>query len=55
MKTIGWAAIVYSVHDAYTFGALCLLIAGEIAVSYVSRRRTLPRTPFTFVTKQRRT
>src|SRR5262245_7194762 len=36
MKTIGWAAIVYSVHDAYTFGALVLLIAGEIAVSYVS-------------------
>lgn len=43
MKTIGWAAIVYSVHDAYTFGALVLLIAGEIAVSYVSRRRTSTR------------
>jgi hypothetical protein len=39
MKTIGWAAIVYSVHDAYTFGALVLLIAGEIAASYLSRRK----------------
>jgi hypothetical protein len=40
MKTIGWAAIVYSVHDAYTFGALVLLIAGEIALTHVSRRRS---------------
>lgn len=37
MKTIGWAAIVYSVHDGYTFGALVLLIAGELAVTYVTR------------------
>jgi hypothetical protein len=36
-------AIVYSVHDAHTFGALVLLIAGEIAVSYVSHRRSSPR------------
>jgi hypothetical protein len=35
MKTLGWAAIVYSVHDAYTFGALVLLIAGEIMVTFV--------------------
>lgn len=39
MKTIGWAAIVYSVHDAYTLGALVLLIAGELAVTHVSKRR----------------
>jgi hypothetical protein len=39
MKTIGWAAIVYSVHDAYTFGALVLLIAGELAVTHLSKRR----------------
>jgi hypothetical protein len=38
MKTIGWAAIVYSVHDAYTFGALVVLIAGELAVTYASKR-----------------
>jgi hypothetical protein len=31
MKTIGWAAIIFTVRDAYTFGALVLLIAGEIA------------------------
>jgi hypothetical protein len=29
MKTIGWAAIIYNVHDALTFGAVCLLIVGE--------------------------
>jgi len=39
MKTIGWAAIVYSIHDAYTFGALVVLIAGEIAVTYASKHR----------------
>jgi hypothetical protein len=43
MKTIGRAAIIYNIRDAYTFGALCLLIAGEIAASHVlratSRRR----------------
>lgn len=43
MKTLGWAAIVYSVHDAYTFGALVLLIAGEVAVAHVSRRRPTSR------------
>jgi hypothetical protein len=39
MKTIGWAAIVYSVHDPYTFGALVLLVAGELAAAYVSGRK----------------
>ena len=39
MKTIGWAAIVYSVHDAYTFGALVVLIIGELASVYLSKRR----------------
>ena len=37
MKTLGWAAIVYSVHDAYTFGALVLLIAGELAVTRLAK------------------
>jgi hypothetical protein len=41
MKTIGWAAIIYTVHDAYTFGALCLLIAGEIGAAYL--RKPAPR------------
>jgi hypothetical protein len=54
MKTIGWAAIVYSVHDAYTFGALVLLIAGEIAVTFVSRRRSQQRTPLYFQKLKRR-
>jgi hypothetical protein len=48
MKTLGWAAIVYSVHDAYTFGALVLLIAGEIAVTFVSRHRPQRARPSTF-------
>jgi hypothetical protein len=39
MKTLGWAAIVYSVHDAYTFGALVLLIAGELAVTRLAKRK----------------
>ncbi|SFN38036.1 hypothetical protein SAMN05216573_11268 [Bradyrhizobium sp. Rc3b] len=38
MKTIGWAAIIYNIHDAYTFGAVVLLIAGEIALACLSRR-----------------
>jgi hypothetical protein len=42
MKTLGWAAIVYSVHDAYTFGALVLLVAGELTAAYVSGRRVKP-------------
>jgi hypothetical protein len=43
MKTLGWAAIVYSVHDAYTFAALVLLIAGELSAAYVSRRKSPSR------------
>jgi hypothetical protein len=39
MKTLGWAAIVYSVHDAYTFGALVLLVAGELAVTQLAKRK----------------
>jgi hypothetical protein len=39
MKTLGWAAIVYSVHDAYTFGALVLLIAGELAVARLTKSK----------------
>jgi hypothetical protein len=39
MKTIGWAAIVYSVHDAYTFGALVVLIVGELAVTQLAKKR----------------
>jgi hypothetical protein len=55
MKTLGWAAIVYSVHDVYTFGALVLLIAGEITVTFVSRHRPQRRTPLSFQKlKQRR-
>jgi hypothetical protein len=55
MKTLGWAAIVYSVHDAYTFGALVLLIAGETAVTFVLRHSPLRRTPLNFQKlKQRR-
>jgi hypothetical protein len=42
MKTLGWAAIVYSVHDTYTFGALVLLVAGELAAAYVSGKRVKP-------------
>lgn len=39
MKTIGWAAIVYSVHDAYTFGALVVLIVGELAVTRLPKKK----------------
>ena len=39
MKTIGWAAIVYSVHDTYTFGALVLLIVGELVVTQLAKKR----------------
>jgi hypothetical protein len=34
MKTIGWVAIIYNVHDVLTFGAVLLLIIGECAVTY---------------------
>lgn len=39
MKTIGWAAIVYSVHDTYTFGALVVLIVGELAVTQLAKKK----------------
>lgn len=42
MKTIGWAAIIYTVHDAYSFGALVLLVAGELAAACVSGKRLNP-------------
>jgi hypothetical protein len=34
-----FAAIVYSAHDAYTFGALLLLIADEVAITQLARRK----------------
>lgn len=43
MKTIGWAAIVYSVHDVYTFGALLVLIIGELAVTQLAKKKRLGR------------
>lgn len=42
MKTIGWAAIIYTVHDVYSVGALVLLVVGELAAAYVSGRRAEP-------------
>jgi hypothetical protein len=39
MKTIGWAAIIYNVHDVLTFGAVLLLIIGECAVAYIANRK----------------
>jgi hypothetical protein len=43
MKTIGWAAIIYNVHDALTFGAVCLLIVGECIVAYMANRKPRSR------------
>jgi hypothetical protein len=43
MKTIGWAAIIYNVHDALTFGAVCLLIVGECTVTYIANRKPRSR------------
>jgi len=39
MKTIGWAAIIYNVHDALTFSAVFLLIIGECTVTYIVNRK----------------
>jgi hypothetical protein len=36
MKTIGWAAIIYNVHDALTFCAVLLLIVGECTATYIA-------------------
>jgi hypothetical protein len=38
MKTIGWAEVLYSVYDAYTFGALVALIAEELEVTDATKR-----------------
>ena len=45
MKTIGWAAIVYSVHDAYTFGALVVLIAGACSHAAFEAAQTVNAAP----------
>jgi hypothetical protein len=39
MKIIGWAAIISHVNNAYSLGALLLLIAAEFACEYVKKRR----------------
>jgi hypothetical protein len=39
MKTIGWAAIIYSIHDPLSFAALVILVAGELAAAHISKRR----------------
>ena len=36
MKTLGWAAIIYNVHDALTFGIALALIVGECTSTYIS-------------------
>lgn len=36
MKTIGWAAIIYSIHDFWTLSALALLIVGELVLAWLS-------------------
>jgi hypothetical protein len=42
MKTIGWAAIIYSVHDFWTLSALALLIVGEFGLARLLRPRKNP-------------
>jgi hypothetical protein len=39
MKTIGWAAIIYNVHDLLTFSAVLVLIAGECLITYITHRK----------------
>jgi hypothetical protein len=39
MKTLGWAAIIYNVHDALTFSAVLMLIVGECTVTYIANRK----------------
>ena len=39
MKTIGWAAIIYNVHDALTFSAVLMLIVGECTAAYITSRK----------------
>jgi hypothetical protein len=38
MKTIGWAAIIYSVHDFWTLSALALLIVGQLVLAPISKK-----------------
>ncbi|QQO15187.1 hypothetical protein JJB99_03075 [Bradyrhizobium diazoefficiens] len=42
MKTIGWAAIIYSIHDFWTLSALALLIGGELGLAWLSRLKKGP-------------
>ena len=39
MKTIGWAAVIYNVHDALTFCAVLLLIVGECTATYIAHQK----------------
>jgi hypothetical protein len=39
MKTAGWAAIIYNVHDALTFSAALMLIVGECMATYIANRK----------------
>jgi hypothetical protein len=39
MKTIGWAAIIYNVHDALTFCVVLLLIVGECTATYIAKQK----------------
>jgi hypothetical protein len=39
MKTLGWAAIIYNVHDALTFFAVFMLIVGECTAAYIANRK----------------
>jgi hypothetical protein len=49
MKTIGWAAIIYSVHDFWTLSALALLIVGEFGLARLLRpRKKSPALNFVF-------
>jgi len=39
LKTLGWAAIIYNVHDALTFFAVFMLIVGECTAAYIANRK----------------
>jgi hypothetical protein len=39
MKTLGWAAIIYNVHDALTFSAVLTLVIGECTATYIANRK----------------
>jgi sodium/bile acid cotransporter 7 len=38
MQTIGWTLLINCVHDSWTLSALALLIAGQIALVWISKR-----------------